>query len=225
MADQEVTGGFPNETGGAAMAPRMSPTGFVVPSKPLLQCAPGRLARKTRKGGDVYVCWIANPVAVDAGFLPKTVNLTRLVDEPARLQSEVDRLDYQQMAFMSGMTAPVMKTRPRQLRPGTRTRRTEEQTTAEMLYQIFSYDPETGKLTRKNGEGTHHKPITDDSYEMRSVGRVQLPAHRIIWCMMTGSWPVYFVDHINNDKRDNRWANLRSATPTENNRWAWGHSW
>jgi hypothetical protein len=43
-------------------------------------------------------------------------------------------------------------------------------------------------------------------------------AHRVIWAIQTGAWPKNEIDHINRDRADNRWSNLRQATREENAR-------
>jgi hypothetical protein len=48
------------------------------------------------------------------------------------------------------------------------------------------------------------------------VDGVQYQAHRVIWLMMTGAWPVNEMDHRNRDKGDNRFSNLREATHSQN---------
>lgn len=41
-------------------------------------------------------------------------------------------------------------------------------------------------------------------------------AHRVAYYLMTGSWPSKLMDHINRDRKDNRWSNLREVSPVEN---------
>jgi hypothetical protein len=43
-------------------------------------------------------------------------------------------------------------------------------------------------------------------------------AHRLAWLYVHGEWPENLIDHINNNRSDNRICNLRKATKTENNR-------
>ncbi len=51
---------------------------------------------------------------------------------------------------------------------------------------------------------------------MVKIGRHFVAAHRIAWALMNGEWPTRLIDHINGDKHDNRWANLRLASPSQN---------
>jgi hypothetical protein len=41
-------------------------------------------------------------------------------------------------------------------------------------------------------------------------------AHRLVWLLHKGYWPAADLDHINEDKTDNRIENLREATRAQN---------
>jgi hypothetical protein len=95
--------------------------------------------------------------------------------------------------------------------------------TAERLRAILHYDPETGIWTWLIRPSDKVAPGTKTGFGGPSgfypcifFERRKYLAHRLAFLYMTGDWPPQEVDHINGDKQDNRWVNLRLASKSQN---------
>lgn len=92
------------------------------------------------------------------------------------------------------------------------------------LLGIIDYDPETGRFTwKRTRRGRFAKAgetagnIRKDGYRGIVISGRRYLAHRLAWFYMTGDWPALEVDHIDTDRDNNRWSNLREATRSQNN--------
>jgi hypothetical protein len=88
---------------------------------------------------------------------------------------------------------------------------------------LFDYNPDTGWLSWKPGFRKHRNGAQAGSVDSRGRLRVEVRgrsygAHQIAFAIHHGRWPQSQIDHINHIKTDNRIANLREATNTENSR-------
>jgi hypothetical protein len=61
-------------------------------------------------------------------------------------------------------------------------------------------------------------------YKGTKLDGASILAHRAAFAWMVGRWPEGSIDHANGVRTDNRWANLREATRTEQNRNKAAHS-
>lgn len=91
------------------------------------------------------------------------------------------------------------------------------------IREQLSYDPETGVfrwLVSRPGvaAGSEAGTFTSEGYRQIALDRRSFRAHRIAFVLMTGQWPENEVDHVNGDRADNRWTNLRDVTCAENHR-------
>jgi hypothetical protein len=93
--------------------------------------------------------------------------------------------------------------------------------TAEALRNVINYDKDTGIFTwafarRGCAKGSKAGCIGNNGYVyIRVHGALHL-GHRLAWLYVTGNDASNQIDHINWDRKDNRFENLREATNTEN---------
>tara|TARA_R110000787_G_scaffold105430_1_gene212847 strand:- start:31 stop:522 length:492 start_codon:yes stop_codon:yes gene_type:complete len=95
--------------------------------------------------------------------------------------------------------------------------------TQERLKELFHYDPYTGVFTRlvrisrntkvgdiagrlRNSKGYHYIRLDGKFYY----------THRLAWLYMIGEFPSGQIDHINGNKDDNRFTNLRDVSQSTN---------
>ena len=97
----------------------------------------------------------------------------------------------------------------------------EDPLTAETLRVLFQYCPETGFFTRIVNRRGHAR--AGDVAGSNSLGYVRIHisgryylAHKLAWLWVYGHWPSTHLDHINRSKSDNRIANLREVSQSEN---------
>jgi hypothetical protein len=93
--------------------------------------------------------------------------------------------------------------------------------TQERLKYLIEYNPETGIFVWRQKRSP--KTLPGDIAGSRSNGYVVIivdgykyPAHRLAWLYMTGSWPAIWIDHKDTVRHNNKWDNLREATPAQN---------
>jgi hypothetical protein len=87
---------------------------------------------------------------------------------------------------------------------------------------LFSYDPETGVVTRKvrlgrQAAGDRAGSIRRDGYRYIRFNNRHYLEHRLCWLIHYGEWPICGLDHADMDKTNNRLNNLRLASDAENN--------
>lgn len=92
--------------------------------------------------------------------------------------------------------------------------------TAERVRELLSYNPETGKfrwrIKRLGCSSGKCGTINQNGYHVIRLDFVAYKAHVLAWYYVTGVWPDRFVDHIDGDKLNNKFENLRLATPGQN---------
>lgn len=88
------------------------------------------------------------------------------------------------------------------------------------MQKFFTYEPRTGELIARlpvhNREiGSVCGAVGGHGYLMTSIQGKNYLNHRLIWLYMMGKLPQQ-IDHINHNRLDNRWENLREVNNTDN---------
>jgi hypothetical protein len=110
----------------------------------------------------------------------------------------------------------------------------------EMLPKLLCHEAETGRLfwrersadmfqdgaqsaahaaARWNSRNAGKEAFTfvdNHGYRCGGIHGRLYKAHRVIWALETGRWPVGGLDHIDRNPENNRFENLREATQAEN---------
>lgn len=93
--------------------------------------------------------------------------------------------------------------------------------TAARVRELFDYSPDDGALRwRVSGP---KRVVGAAAGSRQRIGYIVIRvdgelhyAHRLAWLHVTGGWPTASVDHIDGDKGNNRWANLRDVSHQAN---------
>ena len=89
------------------------------------------------------------------------------------------------------------------------------------LKEVLDYDPSTGVFTRRIKQtgvkqGRVSGSLSNEGYLVTSIDQKNYKCHRLAWLYMTGSWPQGQIDHINGQRNDNKFNNLRDVTKKQN---------
>jgi hypothetical protein len=97
----------------------------------------------------------------------------------------------------------------------------EARLTAAEVRRLLHYESDSGTFfwrvdTRNTATGDMAGSRQSRGYWHIKINRRLYMAHRLAWLYVTGEWPIGHIEHVNGNRSDNRFANLRVATNSEN---------
>jgi hypothetical protein len=81
--------------------------------------------------------------------------------------------------------------------------------------ELLHYDAEMGVFAWRS-DGREAGCVAPTGYVLIGIDGDLYLAHRLAWLYVTGQWPILRIDHIDRQKANNRFANLREATAAQN---------
>ena len=100
--------------------------------------------------------------------------------------------------------------------------------TQQRLRELAHYCPETGQFTHLQSKGRKKAgmpagSLRRDGYVYAMFDGHRAMAHQFAWLYVTGEWPTQEIDHMDGNKANNAFSNLRQVSRranTENKRTA-----
>lgn len=85
----------------------------------------------------------------------------------------------------------------------------------EITSEVYGYCQDCGSFYR-NGRKVGSASLSAGYVQVCLPGGKPVLGHRLAYFIVTGDWPDGCIDHINHDRADNRWENLRVIRKSEN---------